>query len=52
MKYLDPIIQVNNHLAHIVYSSIKGGSFPLVLGGDNFKDDLIQQVSREYLEIN
>lgn len=35
MKYLDPIIQVNNNLAHIVYSSIKGGSFPLVLGGDH-----------------
>jgi arginase len=35
MKYVDPIIQVNNNLAHIVYSSIKGGSFPLVIGGDH-----------------
>jgi len=35
MKYLDPIIQVNNNLAHLVYSSIKGGSFPLVIGGDH-----------------
>jgi arginase len=35
MKYLEPITQVNNNLAHIVYSSIKGGSFPLVLGGDH-----------------
>lgn len=35
MKYLAPIIQVNNNLAHIVYSAIKGGSFPLVLGGDH-----------------
>ena len=35
MKYLEPIIQVNNNLAHIVYSSIKGGSFPLVIGGDH-----------------
>lgn len=35
MKYLDPIIQVNNNLAHIVYSSIKGGSFPLIIGGDH-----------------
>jgi arginase len=35
MKYLEPIIQVNNNLAHLVYSSIKGGSFPLVLGGDH-----------------
>lgn len=35
MKYVEPIIQVNNNLAHIVYSSIKGGSFPLVMGGDH-----------------
>ena len=35
MKYLEPIIQVNNNLAHIVYSSIKGGSFPLIIGGDH-----------------
>ncbi|MFL0246202.1 arginase [Candidatus Clostridium stratigraminis] len=35
MKYFEPIIQVNNNLAHIVYSSIKGGSFPLVIGGDH-----------------
>ncbi|MCM8711431.1 arginase [Clostridium sp. SYSU_GA19001] len=35
MKYLDPIVQVNNNLAHIVYSSIMGGSFPLIIGGDH-----------------
>lgn len=35
MKYLEPILQVNNNLAHLVYSSIKGGSFPLVIGGDH-----------------
>jgi arginase len=35
MKYLEPIVQVNNNLAHIVYSSIKGGSFPFILGGDH-----------------
>lgn len=35
MKYVEPIIQVNNNLAHIVYSSIKGGSFPLIMGGDH-----------------
>jgi arginase len=35
MKYLEPIVQVNNNLAHLVYSSIKGGSFPLVIGGDH-----------------
>ncbi|MDP4179108.1 MAG: arginase [Bacillota bacterium] len=35
MKYLDPIIQVNNNLAHIVYSSIMADSFPLIIGGDH-----------------
>lgn len=35
MKYLEPIVQVNNNLAHMVYSSIKGGSFPLIIGGDH-----------------
>lgn len=35
MKYLEPIVQVNNNLAHLVYSSIKGGSLPLVIGGDH-----------------
>lgn len=35
MKYLEPIIQVNNNLAHMVYCSMKGGSFPLVIGGDH-----------------
>jgi arginase len=35
MKYLEPIVQVNNNLAHIVYSSLKSGSFPLILGGDH-----------------
>lgn len=35
MKYLEPIVQVNNNLAHLVYSSIKGGSFPLIIGGDH-----------------
>jgi arginase len=35
MKYLDPIVQVNNNLAHIVYCSIKSGSFPLIIGGDH-----------------
>jgi arginase len=35
MKYLEPIVQVNNNLAHIVYCSIMSGSFPLILGGDH-----------------
>lgn len=53
MKYLSPITELNKNLAHIVYSSLKGGSFPFVVGGDHslglgslagaskyFKDDL------------
>lgn len=35
MKYLDPIVKVNTNLAHAVYSSLKGDSFPLVIGGDH-----------------
>ncbi|WP_129595803.1 arginase [Anaerophilus nitritogenes] len=35
MKYLDSIIQINTNLAHMVYCSIKGGSFPLIIGGDH-----------------
>ncbi|WP_053954975.1 arginase [Inediibacterium massiliense] len=35
MKYFDSIICVNTNLAHMVYCSIKGGSFPLVIGGDH-----------------
>lgn len=35
MKYLKPIVEVNTNLAHLVYSSIKAGSFPLVVGGDH-----------------
>lgn len=35
LKYLKPIVQVNTNLAHMVYSSLKIGSFPLVVGGDH-----------------
>ncbi|WP_040212109.1 arginase [Clostridium polynesiense] len=35
MKYLSQIVGVNTNLAHLVYSSLKSGSFPLVLGGDH-----------------
>lgn len=35
MKYLEAIAQVNNNLAHAVYSSLKTDNFPLVVGGDH-----------------
>lgn len=35
MKYLNTIIEVNENLAHSVYSSLKGDSFPLIVGGDH-----------------
>ena len=35
MKYLEPIVEVNTNLAHLVYSSLLSGSFPFVIGGDH-----------------
>lgn len=35
IKYLDPLIKVNNKLAHKVHSSIGKGKFPLIIGGDH-----------------
>ena len=35
MKYLDAIVEVNNNLAELVYDSLRGGAFPLVIGGDH-----------------
>lgn len=35
MKFLNPIRDVNKNLAHTVYSSLKGGSIPFVVGGDH-----------------
>lgn len=35
MKYLDPVVKVNENLAHLVYSSLNSNSFPLVIGGDH-----------------
>ncbi|MDL2265358.1 arginase [Parabacteroides sp. OttesenSCG-928-G07] len=35
MKYLDAIVEVNNNLAELVYDTLKGGAFPLVIGGDH-----------------
>lgn len=35
MKYLDVIVEVNNNLAELVYDTLRGGAFPLVIGGDH-----------------
>ncbi|QEK11783.1 arginase [Crassaminicella thermophila] len=35
LKYLKAIVEVNTNLAHVVYSSLKANSFPLVIGGDH-----------------
>lgn len=35
MKFLNTIVDVNENLAHSVYSSLKSGALPLVLGGDH-----------------
>lgn len=35
MKYLDPIIEINRNLGHLVYMSLKSNSFPLIIGGDH-----------------
>lgn len=35
MKYLDPVLMVNENLAQIVYSSLNSKAFPLVIGGDH-----------------
>lgn len=35
MKYLNPVVNVNKNLAHLVYSSLQSNSFPLVIGGDH-----------------
>lgn len=35
MKYLDTIVEVNNNLAELVYDSLRGGAFPLIIGGDH-----------------
>jgi arginase len=34
MKYLDAIVEVNTNLAELVYDTLRGGAFPLVIGGD------------------
>lgn len=35
IKYLDTIVEVNNNLAELVYDTLRGGAFPLVIGGDH-----------------
>lgn len=35
MKYLDAIVEVNNNLAEVVYNTLEGGGFPIVIGGDH-----------------
>lgn len=35
LKYLEPIIEVNTNLAHMVYTSLKAECFPLIIGGDH-----------------
>ncbi|MDR1880730.1 MAG: arginase [Tannerellaceae bacterium] len=35
LKNLDAIVEVNNNLAELVYDTLRGGAFPLVIGGDH-----------------
>ncbi len=35
MKYLDTIVEVNTNLAELVYDTLRGGAFPLIIGGDH-----------------
>lgn len=35
LKYLEAIVDVNTNLAHMVYTSLKAESFPLIIGGDH-----------------
>lgn len=35
IKYLDAIVDTNNNLSHLVYSSLTSNSFPFVIGGDH-----------------
>lgn len=49
LKYLDPIAEVNENLAHVVYSTLKSESFPLIIGGDHsLALGSISGVSRAY----
>ena len=35
VKYLKPIVDMNNNLSHLVYSALSAKSFPFVVGGDH-----------------
>jgi len=35
IKYFKEIVEMNNNLAHLVYSTLKADSFPFVFGGDH-----------------
>ncbi|MGL5319158.1 MAG: arginase [Bacteroidales bacterium] len=35
LKYLETIVEVNNNLAELVYDTLRGNGFPLVIGGDH-----------------
>lgn len=35
MKYLDTILDVNRNLAELVYDTLQGNGFPIVIGGDH-----------------
>lgn len=35
IKYLKPILDINNNLAHLVYSALSSKSFPFIIGGDH-----------------
>lgn len=35
MKYLDAILEVNTNLAELVYDTLQGDGFPIVVGGDH-----------------
>jgi len=35
IKYLKPIVDMNNNLSHLVYSALSAKSFPFIIGGDH-----------------
>ncbi len=35
LKFLQPLVEVNANLAEQVHNSLKGGNFPLIVGGDH-----------------
>ena len=35
MKYLNPLVEINKNLAHMVYCSLSANCFPFVVGGDH-----------------